>query len=82
MQSPELLSMIEKCPPGAEPLVARIVHLLTERNVPSKELVEKVCLKLIQRLKICLGPSIASRTPNRCSFFAANCGWVESRRIA
>jgi symplekin len=42
MNSPELLSMIENCPKGAEPLVARIVHLLTERNVPSKELVEKV----------------------------------------
>jgi symplekin len=42
MQSPELLSMIEHCPKGAEPLVARIVHLLTERNVPSKELVKKV----------------------------------------
>lgn len=42
MNSPHLLDMIEKCPEGAEPLVARIVHLLTERNLPSRELVEKV----------------------------------------
>ncbi|VDD86123.1 unnamed protein product [Enterobius vermicularis] len=30
--SNELLDMIEKCPPGAETLAARIVHLLTERS--------------------------------------------------
>lgn len=32
MQSEDLLSMIENCPVGAEPLIARIVHLLTERS--------------------------------------------------
>lgn len=32
MQSEELLSMIASCPEGAETLVARIVHLLTERS--------------------------------------------------
>ncbi|KAI6198275.1 Symplekin [Aphelenchoides fujianensis] len=42
MKSPHLLDMIEECPPGAEPLVARVVHLLTERNAPTAELVEKV----------------------------------------
>jgi symplekin len=57
MQSPELLEMIENCPPGSETLVARIVHLLTERgtlynslnflkiyrlDAPTLELVEKV----------------------------------------
>jgi symplekin len=42
MHSPDLLSMIENCPEGAEPLVARIVHLMTERDLPSKELVDKV----------------------------------------
>lgn len=42
MNTPQLLDMIEYCPEGAEPLVARIVHLLAERNLPSKQLVEKV----------------------------------------
>lgn len=32
MQSEELLLMIENCPVGAETLVARVVHLLTERR--------------------------------------------------
>jgi symplekin len=42
MNSPHLLDMIETCPEGAEPLIARIVHLLTEKSLPPKELVEKV----------------------------------------
>ncbi|KAI6186995.1 Symplekin [Aphelenchoides besseyi] len=42
MRSPDLLDMIENCPVGAEPLVARVVHLLTERTAPTAELVEKV----------------------------------------
>ncbi|KAI6213950.1 hypothetical protein M3Y94_00211900 [Aphelenchoides besseyi] len=42
MKSAELLDMIENCPVGAEPLVARVVHLLTERTAPTAELVEKV----------------------------------------
>ncbi|KAI1712308.1 symplekin [Ditylenchus destructor] len=42
MQSEELLSMIASCPEGAETLVARIVHLLTERNPPTAELVDRV----------------------------------------
>lgn len=33
MQSEDLLDMIERCPTGAETLVARIVHLLTERRM-------------------------------------------------
>uniref|UniRef100_A0A183EUV6 Symplekin_C domain-containing protein n=1 Tax=Gongylonema pulchrum TaxID=637853 RepID=A0A183EUV6_9BILA len=37
--SVELLEMIENCPPGAETLAARVVHLLTERNPPTRELV-------------------------------------------
>lgn len=30
--SEELLKLLEECPQGAESLVARIVHLLTERG--------------------------------------------------
>uniref|UniRef100_A0A158R605 DUF3453 domain-containing protein n=1 Tax=Syphacia muris TaxID=451379 RepID=A0A158R605_9BILA len=40
--SNDLLDMIEKCPPGAETLAARIVHLLTERNPPTYELVGRI----------------------------------------
>lgn len=40
--SSDLLEMIETCPPGAETLAARIVHLLTERSAPTKELVDRV----------------------------------------
>lgn len=32
MHSPELLSLVETCPRGAETLVTRIVHLLTEKS--------------------------------------------------
>jgi symplekin len=42
MNSDELLQMIGDCPEGSETLIARIVHLLTERNPPSLELVERV----------------------------------------
>ncbi|CAD5230284.1 unnamed protein product [Bursaphelenchus xylophilus] len=42
MHSKELLKTIEECPVGAEVLIARIVNLLTERNAPTQELVEKV----------------------------------------
>ncbi|VDK54206.1 unnamed protein product [Anisakis simplex] len=41
--SEHLLKMIEECPDGAGTLVARIVHLLTERNPPTQELVARVC---------------------------------------
>jgi symplekin len=32
MTSVPMLAMIEQCPVGAETLVARVVHLLTERS--------------------------------------------------
>ncbi|VDM95136.1 unnamed protein product [Thelazia callipaeda] len=40
--SEHLLEMIENCPLGAETLAARIVHLLTERNPPTQDLVNKI----------------------------------------
>ncbi|XP_028968419.1 symplekin [Galendromus occidentalis] len=42
MESPELLRLLENCPPGAETLITRIIHLLTEQNTPSPELVARV----------------------------------------
>ena len=42
MDSPELLTLVENCPKGAETLVTRIIHILTDKQAPSTELVEKV----------------------------------------
>jgi len=42
MESPELLALVENCPKGSETLITRIIHILTERTIPSKELVDKV----------------------------------------
>lgn len=32
MHSPELLALLEDCPKGAETLVTRIIHLLTDKG--------------------------------------------------
>ncbi|VDO26705.1 unnamed protein product [Onchocerca flexuosa] len=40
--SEHLLEMIENCPLGAETFAARIVHLLTERNPPTQDLVNRI----------------------------------------
>lgn len=42
MASPQLLKLVEMCPKGAETLVTRIIHILTEKSPPSGELVAKV----------------------------------------
>ncbi|GIY72451.1 symplekin [Caerostris darwini] len=42
MASPELLLFVEKCPKGAETLVTRIIHILTDKAPPSVELVARV----------------------------------------
>ncbi|GAB1598351.1 symplekin-like [Argonauta hians] len=42
MESPELLLLVENCPKGAETLVTRVIHILTDKNVPSPELVDRV----------------------------------------
>jgi len=33
MRSPELLSVVESCPVGAETLILRILHILTENGI-------------------------------------------------
>lgn len=42
MSSPELLRFVENCPKGAETLVTRIIHILTDKAPPSDELVARV----------------------------------------
>ena len=42
MESTELLALVENCPKGSETLITRIIHILTEKTIPSKELVDKV----------------------------------------
>lgn len=42
MNSPELLLLVENCPKGAETLVTRIIHVLTDKQPPSAELVSRV----------------------------------------
>jgi symplekin len=42
MNSPELLLLVENCPKGAETLVTRIIHVLTDKQPPSSELVSRV----------------------------------------
>lgn len=42
MNSPELLLLVETCPKGAETLVTRMIHVLTDKQPPSAELVSRV----------------------------------------
>ena len=41
IDSPDLLDLVETCPEDSEILVTRIVHILTEKSLPTPELVEK-----------------------------------------
>ncbi|XP_076441819.1 symplekin-like [Babylonia areolata] len=42
MDSPELLTLVENCPKGSETLVMRVIHILTDKAVPSPELVDRI----------------------------------------
>ncbi|CAH3190714.1 unnamed protein product [Porites lobata] len=42
MASPELLQLVENCPTGAETLIARILNIITDKAVPTAELVKRV----------------------------------------
>ena len=42
MQSPELLKLVESFPRGSETFVLRIIHILTEKSMPSAQLVDNV----------------------------------------
>ncbi|XP_058454907.1 symplekin [Malaya genurostris] len=40
--SEELLKLIEQCPKGSETIITRIIYILTEKTIPTPELVERV----------------------------------------
>ncbi|PAV88915.1 hypothetical protein WR25_24363 isoform A [Diploscapter pachys] len=42
VQNQEMLDLVAECPLGAETLILRFVHLITERNPPTRELVDRV----------------------------------------
>lgn len=42
MDSADLLQVIEECPKGAETLITRVIHILTDKGTPSLNLVDKV----------------------------------------
>ena len=35
MESPELLTLVETCPKGAETLITRVIHILTDKSTCS-----------------------------------------------
>lgn len=42
MDSPDFLKLVEECPKGAETLVTRVIHVLTDKEAPTLELVNRV----------------------------------------
>lgn len=42
MKSAELLKLVEECPKGSETLVTRVIHILTDKEPPSADLVQRV----------------------------------------
>lgn len=42
MESNELLKLVQECPKGAETLVTRVIHVLTDKGPPSAQLVKRV----------------------------------------
>ncbi|XP_050068285.1 symplekin [Anopheles maculipalpis] len=41
-ESEELLRLIEQCPKGSETIIIRIIYILTEKSLPSPDLVDRV----------------------------------------
>uniref|UniRef100_A0A182RXR1 Symplekin n=1 Tax=Anopheles funestus TaxID=62324 RepID=A0A182RXR1_ANOFN len=41
-ESEELLRLIEQCPKGSETIIIRIIYILTEKSLPSSDLVDRV----------------------------------------
>lgn len=50
MDSLDLLELVEKCPLGSETLITRIIHILTDKSVPSAQLVDKVRILYRERV--------------------------------
>lgn len=42
MDNPDLLKLVEECPKGSETLVTRVIHILTDKEPPSVQLVQRV----------------------------------------
>lgn len=42
MDSQELLKLVEDCPKGTETLITRLIHILTDKGLPSPQLVQRV----------------------------------------
>lgn len=42
MDNPELLKLVEDCNKGSETLVTRVIHVLTDKGLPSPQLVQRV----------------------------------------
>lgn len=42
MNSSELLRLVEDCPKGSETLVTRVIHILTDKDLPTQALVQRV----------------------------------------
>ena len=46
MGSPEILKLVENCPEGAETLITRIIHILTEQSMVRSFFFENISLFL------------------------------------
>lgn len=46
MKSPELLTLVESCPKGAETLVTRVIHILTDKGITNQIFLHTVILNL------------------------------------
>lgn len=42
MESQELLKLVEECPKGSETLITRLIHILTDKGLPTPQLVQRV----------------------------------------
>ena len=55
MDSPELLLFVENCPKGAETLVTRVIHILTDKGRWTLDSVRRIFIqlfKLIDKMKL------------------------------
>ncbi|KAL9697925.1 hypothetical protein quinque_001366 [Culex quinquefasciatus] len=49
-ESEELLKLIEECPKGSETIITRIIYILTEKTIPTPELVDRV--RILHQTKV------------------------------
>lgn len=72
MDSPAFLKLVEDCPKGAETLVTRVIHVLTDKEPPTLQLVNRV--RDLYNTKISdvrfLIPVLNGLTKNEVRFYA------------